>query len=184
MMRCINCAWRCRRFPEFNCFELSRAACRVAPWKSRGEIWFVSLLWMQFCLENGSLHKRTTLIGLRVFKMAVSIGGCHLHLKEQFSLAEGSAFFVEPFASSLMLETPQRYLWGRPWLQIGLKIIAELNQSWLWGIPWTRPRSGLKHASSSVNENWTCYLTSLTWWTWTRWLMYLFIYIFFFNTMQ
>ena len=33
--------------------------------------------------------------------MATFIGGCHLQLKEQFSLAEPSAILEEPFASYL-----------------------------------------------------------------------------------
>ena len=46
------------------------AAFRVTPLRCCGEIQFTSLLWIQFCLENGSLHrgppfaiKRTILIG-------------------------------------------------------------------------------------------------------------------------
>ena len=40
-----------------------------------------------------------------VSKMAVSIGGCHLQLKEQFSLGESLAILEEPFGSFLKLET-------------------------------------------------------------------------------
>ena len=38
--------------------------------------------------------------------MTAYIGGSHLQLKEQFSLAEPSAILEEPFASYLKLEVP------------------------------------------------------------------------------
>ena len=100
-------------------------------------MWFIYQLWTQFCLENGSLHrgggapfaiKRTSLIGWKSFsKWQPLIGGCHLQLKEQFSLAEPSAILEEPFASHLKLETPRRCLGDRPWSILGKKT----SRSWL-----------------------------------------------------
>ena len=76
-----------------------------------------------FCLENGRLHreppfslKRTILTGWKgFFKMAASTGGCHLQLKEQFSLAEPSINLEEPFASYLKSEVPRRQILNANW---------------------------------------------------------------------
>ena len=98
-----------------------RAVFRVLPPRSRREMWVASLLWTQFCLENGGLHrgppfaiKRTTLIGWKGFsKWQPPYGGCHLQSKEQFWLVELAAILEEPFASflfTLKLETPPRLL--------------------------------------------------------------------------
>ena len=74
-------------------------------------------------------------------KMVASIGGRHLHSKEQFWLAAMVAILVKPVAYSLNLEMPLRCLRGSSWMQIALKAIAELTLSRLWGVPWMWPRS-------------------------------------------
>ena len=47
--------------------------------------------------------------------MAATIGGCHLQLKEQLSLAEQSGILEEPFASYLKLEMPLRQTMNANW---------------------------------------------------------------------
>ena len=88
--------------------KCARATFRVAPWRRCGEIWFASLLWMQFCLENGSLHR-----------------GLPFSMKRK--TLDPSAILEVPFASSLKLEMPPswRCHQGRPWMQIGLKTAMD-----------------------------------------------------------
>ena len=58
---------------------------------------------------------------MAVWKMAASIAGGHLQLKDQLWLAEPMAILVEAFASYLKCAIPQRHLWDRPWMQIDNK---------------------------------------------------------------
>ena len=62
------------KLTAMNLLSITRAAFRVPPPRRREEIWVASLLWTQFCLENGGLHrgspfaiKRTTLTGWKGF---------------------------------------------------------------------------------------------------------------------
>ena len=118
----------------------------------RGEMWVASLLWTQFCLKNGSLHrklpfaiKRTTLIDWKGFsKWQSPYGDCHLESKEQFWLVGLAAILEEPFASvfsTLKLKMPWRHLWDRPSTQIGKKPMAEVPWSRLGDVPWMHPWS-------------------------------------------
>ena len=87
---------------------------------------------MHFCLKHGSLHRGPPFAIKRItdwlkgfFKMAASIGGCHLQLKEQFSLSEPSAILEEPFVSYLMLETPPKQILNANWAKNYCRVDSE-----------------------------------------------------------
>ena len=86
--------------------------------------------------------------------MATSIGGGHLQSKEQLWIGALAAILEEPFASTLKLETPPRHLWGRPWMQIGQKSVAESPRNRLWGILWIQPRSQELWDASLATPGW------------------------------
>ena len=94
---------------------------------------------MQGCVQGTTSEVSwRNLIGLTTLnkvlpkKMAASIEGYHLKLKEQFLLAEPSAILEEPFVASLKLATPPRQNLNANRTK---KTIAELARKCLGGVP-------------------------------------------------
>ena len=123
---------------------------RVAPQRHHGQIRFASLLWMQFCLENGGFHrgltfaiKRTTLTGWKFFfKIAASIGGCHLQLKKTiltgWTISHIRVAFCLLSEVGDASEAPPGQTLNANWVQNHLRVDSEptlrrtLNMIQLW----------------------------------------------------
>ena len=109
-------------------------AFRVPCWRCYGEIWFTTLVWTQFCLENGGLHrglpfaiKRTTLIGWKDFSKWWPPYGAVICNQKNILIVWTSGHFRGHSEVCNASEAPRRQTMNANWAKKQNRVSSELT---------------------------------------------------------